>query len=75
MGVVSRPKGKVKKPLGPRKALEELARKLATQVVKRRQERGIPEPTTPAIEFDDVTGWADVPRQTMPSGEVRRRFI
>lgn len=75
MGVVRRPKGKVKKPLGPRKALEELARKIGAQVVKRQRERGIPEPSAPSVEFDEVTGWADVPRQTMPSRKGRRRFI
>lgn len=42
MGVVRRLKGKVKKPLGPRKALEALARKLGAQVVKRQRARGIP---------------------------------
>ena len=75
MGGVRRPKGKAKKPLGPRKALEALAQKLAAQIVKRQLERGIPEPVAPAVVFDDVTGWADVPRQTTPSREVRRRFI
>lgn len=67
MGAVRRPKGKAKKPLGPRKAIEALALKLAAQIVKRQLERGIPEPSAPSVEFDEATGWADVPRQTMPS--------
>ncbi len=75
MGVARRPKGKVKKALGPRKALEALAQKLGAHVVKRQRERGIPAPSAPAVEFDDVAGWADVPKQMMPSGGVQRRFI
>lgn len=75
MGLVRQPKGKAKRPLGPRKEIEALARKLAAQVVKRQLERGMSKPTAPAVEFDDVTGWADVPRQTTPSGKVRRRFM
>lgn len=65
-------KGKPKKPLSPRKALEVTAHRLAVQVMRRQRARGIPEPSATAVEFDDLTGWAKVAGQTMPSREVRR---
>lgn len=37
MGAAWRPKGKVKKALGPRRAFEALVRKLGAQVVKRQR--------------------------------------
>lgn len=64
-----------KKPPGPRKALEAAAKRAAGKIMARQRESGVAAPSVPAVEFDDVTGWADVPKYTAPATEARRRFV
>ena len=66
---------KAKKPLGPRKALEAMAARLGAEIMARQRERGAQVPAGSAVVFDDVTGWADVPRYTSPERESKRRFV
>ena len=70
-----RAKRKPKKPLGPRKALEAMAQRMAARIMARQREKGAAKPSVRVVEFDDVTGWADVPKYTAPASEVRRRFV
>jgi hypothetical protein len=66
-------KRKPKRPLGPRKALEAMALRMAANVMARQRKRiGAAEPSVHVVEFDDITGWADVPKHTAPSQEARR---
>lgn len=74
MSAARRRKGKPKKPLGPRKALEAKALRLGAKIMaKQRKKAG--EHSGPAVAFDDATGWADVPRYTSPKLESKRRFV
>lgn len=68
-------KRKPKRPHGPRKALEAMAQRMAAKMMARQRERDAAEPSVHVVEFDDVTGWADVPKHTAPALEVRRRFV
>jgi hypothetical protein len=70
-----RRKKKPKKPLGPRKALEAMALRMAAKIMARQRERGAFAPAGSTVVFDDATGWADVPRYTSPERESKRRFV
>lgn len=64
-----------KKPPGPRKALEAMAARLGDEIMARQRERGAQVSPESTVVFDEATGWADVPRDTSPMLESRRRFI
>jgi hypothetical protein len=42
----------------------------------KRQSMRPPSPSASLAVFDEETGWCDVPRQTMPTQEIKqRRFV
>lgn len=66
-------KAKRKKPLGPQQAAAALLARYLRSMEKRQSKR----PQTPSVPldiFDPDTGWADVPRQTSPAQDIKRRF-
>lgn len=65
-------KAKRKKPLGPRQAAYATAARSARAIIKRQSMRAA-SPSVSDELFDPVSGWADVPRQTAPTEESRRR--
>ncbi len=66
-------KAKRKKPLGPRQAAAAWLAEYLRDMEKRQSER----PQTPSVTldiFDPDTGWADIPRQTTPAQDIKRRL-
>jgi hypothetical protein len=67
-------KGKPKKPLGPREAVEAMALRLAADIMAGQRERATPAPAGSAVVLDNITGRADVPRYAARALESKRRF-